>query len=515
MTSWSSGYVTDIGYTYGVYRELVPALLSFAALSAGIAAPDPAGPLRYCELGCGQGFSANLLAAANPGIEFHATDFNPTHIAGAMELAAAAGTPNVRFYDRSFADFGAEPGLPEFDIIALHGVYSWVSAENRRHIVKFIKDRLKIGGLVYISYNALPGWASVLPLRRLMTDRANGVSGPIAAKVDAAFAYADRLAAVGAGYFQANPGVTDLLARIKDQDRSYVAHEYFNRDLTPFYHEDVAADLDEAKLSFVCSAYLADSLSVANLTSEQQNFLGGIGTLSEREKLRDFIVNKRFRRDVFIKGALPLSPGDLHRRWDGMRFVLSTRREEISLRIKGVLGEATLKEEVYAPILDALADGPRTTRELAADPRMAALSRPILQQALTVLVGINHVQPALDAAGEAGRAVSVRKFNTAVMDKARSTRDLVYLASPVTGAGVEISRISQLFLLAGQEGHDDPPAFAWEQLSRIGHKVARDGKPLDTADENLAELRELFDQFNRRRLPLLRSLGIAGSIGGE
>jgi hypothetical protein len=271
----------------------------------------------------------------------------------------------------------------------------------------------------------------------------------------------------------------------------------------------VAADLDEAKLSFVCSANLADSLSVANLTPEQQTFLAGIGTLAEREKLRDFIVNKRFRRDIFVKGALLLSPADVHHRWDGARFALTIRREEISLRIKGVLGEATLKEEVYAPILDALAEGPRTIRDLAADPRMASLSRPILQQALTVLVGVGHVQPALDAAGQSDRAVSVRRFNAAVMNKARATRDLVYLASPVTGSGVEIARIPQLFLLAAQEGHDDPPAFAWEQLSLAGHKVARDGKPLDTPEENLAELRELFDQFNRRRLPLLRSLGIA------
>ena len=45
------------------------------------------------ELGCGQGFSTNLLAAANPHIRFHATDFNPGHIVGAQSLAQAGGSP--------------------------------------------------------------------------------------------------------------------------------------------------------------------------------------------------------------------------------------------------------------------------------------------------------------------------------------------------------------------------------------------------------------------------------------
>ena len=177
MTDWSAGYVTDIPYTYGVYRELAPAVLNFAALVAGFAAPDPGGALTYCELGCGQGYSSNIVAASNPNVEVYANDFNPAHILGARALAAAAGTRNVHFHDSSFAEFAADETLPEFDIIALHGIYSWINADNRRHIVDFIRKRLKVGGLAYISYNALPGYAGALPLRRLLVDRAEAAHG--------------------------------------------------------------------------------------------------------------------------------------------------------------------------------------------------------------------------------------------------------------------------------------------------------------------------------------------------
>src|SRR5215211_1762124 len=170
MSDWSSGYVVDVTYTHGFYRELAPSYLGFAALVQGFAAPGLGDePLTYCELGCGQGGSTNLLASANPHVEFHANDFNPAHIAGARDLARAARLSNVHFYDLSFAEFAENRQLPMFDIIGLHGVYSWISEENRQHIVRFIRERLKPGGVLYISYNAMPGWAPLMPLRHVMT----------------------------------------------------------------------------------------------------------------------------------------------------------------------------------------------------------------------------------------------------------------------------------------------------------------------------------------------------------
>ena len=89
MAGWNEGYIVDIEYTHGFYRELAPSLLSFAALMQGVSAPGlRVEPLAYCELGCGQGYSTNLLAAANPNIQFYANDFNPAQIAGARRATS-------------------------------------------------------------------------------------------------------------------------------------------------------------------------------------------------------------------------------------------------------------------------------------------------------------------------------------------------------------------------------------------------------------------------------------------
>ena len=65
MTSdWGGGYVTDIAYDYGYYREQSPMQLQLACLMSGVAWDVPAEGAHYLELGCGVGIGALIIAAA-------------------------------------------------------------------------------------------------------------------------------------------------------------------------------------------------------------------------------------------------------------------------------------------------------------------------------------------------------------------------------------------------------------------------------------------------------------------
>ena len=88
MSTWGSGYVTDIAYTPGWYRQQSPSIMSLACLLGCVASPMPAGDdeVHYLELGCGYGYTAMLLAACNPAWRVTAVDYHPTHIAAAREL---------------------------------------------------------------------------------------------------------------------------------------------------------------------------------------------------------------------------------------------------------------------------------------------------------------------------------------------------------------------------------------------------------------------------------------------
>ncbi len=510
MTSWTAGYVAEIDYTHGFYRELTPGLLSFAAALTNLASLPPLAKLRYCELGCGQGFSANIIAAANPGAEIHATDFNPSQIAGARQLAEEGGLANVHFHEQAFADFADESSLPEsFDIITLHGIYSWISAENRRHIVEFIRRKLRPGGIVYISYNTLPGWASAMPLRRLLVDTAATRTGPIAPRIDEGLALAESLINAKAAYFIGNPSVAGRVEKIKGMNRAYLAHEYMNADWTPFYFADVVRELGEAKLTFLCSAHLLDAVDAINLTADQQTFLNALPDPIRRQGLRDYMINQQFRRDIFVKGGPVLPPAAAHERLLDQRVALSALRADVSLKLQTLVGEVDLQADVYGPILDRLTAGPATLRQLVADKVLANLGWGRLRQALTVLVGAGHVQPCLPAQDEARRQQRTKAFNAAVMRRAEWSGDLGYLASPVTGGGIMVDRFEQMFLSTLAHKGVDPAERAWTLLSAQGQKIIKEGKPLETAEENLAELRSRAAAFAEKRLPLLRQLGLA------
>ena len=84
--------------------------------------------------------SVNIHAAACPG-EFWGTDFNPSQAAHARALAEASGSGAI-LLDDSFAELAARPDLPEFDMIALHGIWTWVSEENRRVIIDIIRRKV-------------------------------------------------------------------------------------------------------------------------------------------------------------------------------------------------------------------------------------------------------------------------------------------------------------------------------------------------------------------------------------
>ena len=302
----NEGYVAEVNYTYGFYGELSPLKLGFASALKSVQIPNTAQSFNYCELACGRGYSANLLAATYPQAQFYANDFNPSHIIEANALAESAGTRNVHFFDDSFEEF-IDRDLPNFDFIVLHGIYSWISPKNRQAIVNFIRKKLKVGGLVYISYNALPGWSAARPMQALMLRHGQQSSEPILNRIEQALNFTGQLLEANANYFTQNPIVQKRLEGLKNQNRYYLAHEYFNEEWNSFYFDEVAKELEVAKLNFIGSAHLIDHVDAVNLSAVSQTQLAQISDPLFREVVRDFCLNTQFRRDIFGRGKLSLT----------------------------------------------------------------------------------------------------------------------------------------------------------------------------------------------------------------
>jgi hypothetical protein len=510
---WTEGYVTEIDYTHGYYRELSPDLLRFACLIKGVHVPKTP-TLRYLELGFGQGLSLNIHAAACPG-EYWGTDFNPAQVSNAQSLLSASGA-NARLLDDSFAELAARSDLPSFDIIGLHGIWSWISPDNQRMIVDIVRRHLAVGGLLYISYNTLPGWASAMPFRHLMqlhAELAGADAQGMIGKIDAALQFSQQVVDGGALYFRANPGVAERLKKVSEQNRHYLAHEYFNADWYPMHFSEVAGMLENGKVGFAASAHLLDHIDSINLGNDSIQHLNGIRHPILRESVRDYYVNQQFRRDVFIKGLRFMNPLEQQAALRSIRVILLSQPDEVPLKVKGVLGEANLQEGVYMPILEALATG-QSVKSLGDLEKALAgkVGFSALVQAMMILLGNGNAGIAQDDEVMERSVPHCHKLNLHLCSRARYNNDIGFLASPVTGGGLPVPRFHQLFLLAVHQGHRTPEdwaKFAWEILNRQNQRIVKEGKTLESSEENLAELTSQAREFETKKLPVLNALKIS------
>lgn len=505
---WTQGYVSDIPYTYGFYRELAPNLLRMALTDAGFDTPDVAKPFRYCELGTGFGVTLNTLAAANPMGEFYGTDFNPQQVAEARALAAAGGLSNVSFYDDAFADF-IERDLPSFDIIAVHGIYSWISDENRQAIVRFIDKFLRPGGLAYVSYNAMPGWGPMAPVRYLMARATEGHLGSSLSRVDRAFGLLDQLMDAKAAYFLRNPQIKDRLNKTRDQQKSYIAHEYFNGYWNPMFHDQVATELAEARLSFATSAHLCDHVDAVNLSKEGQRILSEVEDRMLRETVRDFLTGSQFRRDIYVRGAPPITAMARQQRVAKQRLALVRPAEKLEMKQSFPVGQVSLQEKVYRPLVEILdSEGPLTVEAMANHDKLSGTKFGGVWQACQVLSGLGFLEPVFDDAGIAARRGSAAAFNRAVMERAIESEQLRYLAIPATGSGMSVSRAEMLFMLAEGNLEADPPQFVWDIFKARGQRLKSEGKILEKESDNIAQLRQEYANFDKGRRSLFQQLGV-------
>lgn len=510
MSDWTGGYVADIAYTHGYYAELNPLRLRLAFLRAGLAFPEAG---VACELGFGQGISTNVHGAASM-TRWYGTDFNPAQAGYAQELAQASGA-SVHLFDEAFEQFCTRSDLPDFDFIGLHGIWSWVSDENRHLIADFLKRKLKVGGVVYISYNTQPGWAAMAPLRDLLAEHAEMMGTPAAGivpRIDASIEFADKLLKSGALYGRVNPNVAPRLEAIKKMNRNYVAHEYFNRHWVPMSFAKIAPWMDEAKLTFACSAHYLDHVDGINLSAEQQALLNEVPDRMFRETVRDFVVNSQFRRDYWVRGMRPLTPIEKVEGMRRQRFVLAVPRDQVSMKVTGATGEGTMHEDVYGPILNFLSDHSiRTFREIEQVVEANKLNYHGLVEAMMVLVGKGSVHPVQDDAAISTAAPQAQRLNRKLCDQARFSDAVNVLASPVTGGGITVSRLDMLFMLARAQGKKDPQEWARFMVYTMnvqGRRVLKDGKIPETSEAEFEEASRIARDFQDQRLPMLDALRV-------
>jgi SAM-dependent methyltransferase len=513
MQDWTGGYAADVEYRASYFEEQSPLRLNLASLITGWEPCPLDREFSYCELGCGQGTTINLLAATHPKGRFIAVDFNPAHIARARDFAAAAGLTNVEFVERGFTEL-LEPGAPalgEFDFVTLHGVWSWVNDENRRAIVELLARTLKPGGLAYVSYNCLPGWRDGAVVQRALSEIAQLTREPSERQLTRGIEVLAKLHGANAKTLHKNETLKSIVDLRQKGAISYLIHEYLPAGWRAFWFPDVVRALAPAKLGYVGSAYLVDNFPAARFSAEQNEILSAIPTVEVRELLGDICDPIEFRRDVYVRGGRRLRKGRQDELLRAMKLAMVVPSHEFDYSVDMRAGKAKLNENAYRPIVEALADGPRAVSELLDLPEVR---RTALQPVeLTGMLAATRQVQFLLPEGVVSDVATAQRFNQAVAATVREhdVPLLVALAMPRVGSAYLLSPAEVLaYEILVREPTVPAAELAhrvWPAVKARGDRLRRDGRVLETDHECEAFLAERFADLLRQQVPIWRQLG--------
>ncbi|MGN6652348.1 class I SAM-dependent methyltransferase [Trinickia sp.] len=463
----SSGYLSDVTFPDRFHRELSPAWLNYASVVGGARPKVLERPFRYLDLGCGFAHSTVVNAAAFPHAEFHACDFNAAHIGAARRRAGQLGAGNVVFHEASFEAL-LEQDLPPFDFIVMHGIYSWVDAGVRGTVRKLISRRLADDGLVYLSYNCQPGWSAEAPLRKLMFELAQAADGGIEARIGTAIAGMQTLGNPSFRYFRDHPSVTEALAALAKDPVDYLAHEYLNGTWDIHYSVDVMDQMAEAGLSYVGSATLADNHPMLLMDRPAAEAIAAMPNGRLRHLAEDFAVNRRFRRDVFVRGVRSNpSQADALRHLEAMPIGCISEIERIDTRVTIPRGALSFQPEFIADLRALMAQGAMRIGDIVARLAGDGHNRREILQNLLFLVASGNLMPFAQAGGlvDTGGRGAASPAVVAALASHTGDETPTFVPCGTLGSGIAVSEDEAIRALRWMAGEEiERPA----RLARLG-----------------------------------------------
>ena len=385
MPRETTGYIQSVAYPDHFHSQQAPVHTAVVMAALGQATPGRQGT-SWCEIGCGQGFTAILLASVNPGMQFHGIDINPEHIRLARENARRAGLRNITF---ACEDISAGHAVAEsYDFITCFGLLSWVSPQIRQAVYGYIARNLAADGVATLHYMSDPGGAVLRcfhALFRSLKHRAD--------PLEEGFALLRRMRAAEAGFFRLYPAAGPALDALEAQPRAYLAHEYLNDDFWPLPFHEVAGAMEGHGLIWQGSAEPVENIDALSVPELARAALEGEKDPVLRETLKDMARNQAIRVDLFTRQRPALAPAQHFALLNGFLWGLVPGRAlPADGMLRSKIGPLQLDPALAGAVIAALQRGPQRFGDLMQSA--AFRERPgLLNEYLQLLFTLGLIHP--------------------------------------------------------------------------------------------------------------------------
>jgi SAM-dependent methyltransferase len=449
-TTTSGGYVTDTAYVAEFYGDHAPPHLNLVAAANGFRPRPIDGEFTWCDYGCGNAITANVLAGCYPQAQFYGVDFLPTHIRTAETLAIRGGLENTTFIQKSFTEM-EDDEIPLLDFAVMHGVLSWVDEATRDAALNDAARRLKPGGILMTGVNAMPGWAAKLPMRNMIYSLTKDGQNTLE-RAQVGLDWLNKLKSAKVKYFRDNPTLAEAVEELERADPRYMAHEYFNENLRAFYFAELRALMEPRGLKFAGCARLFLNMVDLTVPAELQDEFRNVSSRAELEAKRDFIRNETFRRDVWVKGE----PLKTEEEWleINQNLVFGTLEPAPNIDRDVAFGDIQLsyKNEPFDSVLNLVAAQGTSVASMENTPALESLSPWTRTEAARLLAAGGQV---MCFSGETkaekvpkGAKLSMPAVNRGMIKELGLTVPRIALAAPNAGTGIELANIDAILLLA-------------------------------------------------------------------
>lgn len=506
MSEVSSGhaYFTETDYeVFNIFPGMCPAAIRFAGLMTGIKTPDFEQSFDFLDLGCGQGFASNAYAAVYPSGRFVGVDMAEGAILGARKLAEEAGLNNIRFEVATFADF-ARNTTQKFDVIGLHGIWTWVGMDVREDALEILRTLLKPGGVVYISTNSAYGRDQAKPAHALLM--AMRRAKPDEDVADLMKRFGDTL--------KQNPTILENAPRAKaflefliNGSPNFFSHEYLSSAWSPVSLADLAADLARADLSFLASANPWTLNPSQFINEPHRSFVEAFSDPIDRATAYDALMGTEFRTDLFIKGPQVITPEE--QRQMVLATPLAFKNKSRLQLVKDGRGEVAriAANASYSLICERLLQGPCTIGEALSGTELEAIDTQDLLDSLHLLKVVGAVSSGIGAIDDPEIRARAQRFNAAALAVHASLNGTTPLISPVCRGPVTVSIIDSIAIRAEKEPID-PVATLLKVAAKERVSLQVDGVAVEDAEAVAKSYRRTFAAWPLVRRPALASLGI-------
>jgi hypothetical protein len=220
----------------------------------------------------------------------------------------------------------------------------------------------------------------------------------------------------------------------------------------PLYVTELRAAMKPIGLSPVGSATLIENFDTLVVSETARATLDAVADPDLRELVRDFLLDQRFRCDVFARGNRHLKSAERRKRLLASTFALARPAAAIHYSIATPMGPYPCDNPSARAIVAALAEGPRSLVGLAS----ASLSAQDLLNNILLLCAGGDAAPAEPV------HAPVEALNRAILGRLDGPEEIRALALPC-GTAVELDR-GLMRLLRDGEANDEERFAGWRRF---------------------------------------------------